>query len=455
VPEDLIAKQRELKLARDAHRAAVRELEDARAVAGQGLERAFVLLSEAEDAGLVEIPAASLPPTDVLGRLRSVATWRMSQTLPAATNTRGTELWDEISQLRERAGQLRDEVKSAKRLAGEVGGFGREIAEQSARLEPLGLVAHDSGDGSRCPICLSNLAEPVPTVVEMRRSLTRVAGQLQAVQAERPRLTEVIEQMEAELLTLGNQINERRRAYDSTAAQQQEFATAAESDNRRAHVVGRISLYLESIPSQTGTDFTQLERRVATTLDSVAAIEKWFEELDLEERLAAAINLIGRSMSNYASQLQMEWRDRPMRLDLKKLTVTADHPSDPVTMDRMGSAENWLACHLIAHLALHEYFVTAGRPVPRFLILDQPTQVYYPPERDAEGSLSGLKDEDQEAVRRIFAVLFDFVDKLSPQFQLIVTDHADLSDERFGASVIERWRGNAKLIPLDWPAKTT
>jgi hypothetical protein len=54
----------------------------------------------------------------------------------------------------------------------------------------------------------------------------------------------------------------------------------------------------------------------------------------------------------------------------------------------------------------------------------------HPPERDAEGSPSGLKDEDQEAVRRIFGVLFDFVDKLSPQFQLIVTDHADLSDER-------------------------
>lgn len=70
--------------------------------------------------------------------------------------------------------------------------------------------------------------------------------------------------MEAELLTLGSQINERRRAYDSTAAQQQEFASAAEADNRRAHVVGRISLYLESLPSQTETDFTQLERHVAT-----------------------------------------------------------------------------------------------------------------------------------------------------------------------------------------------
>lgn len=451
VPEDLLAKQRELKLAREAHRAAVRELEDARAVAGQGLERAFMLLSEAEDSGLLEHSTETLSPPAVLERLRSVATWRTSQSLPVAMNARAVELWDEISQLRERAGQLRDEVKAAKKLAGEVGGFGREIAEHGARLEPLGLAIHISGDGSICPICFSSLSEPVPTVVEMQRSLGRVASQLQAVQAERPRLTELIGQMEAELLTLGNQINERRRAYDSAATQQLEFATVADADNRRAHVVGRISLYLENIPSRAGTDFQRLERNVEATFGKVTALEKWFEELDLEERLAAAINLIGRSMSNYANQLQMEWRDRPMRLDVKKLTVTADHPSDPVTMDRMGSAENWLACHLIAHLALHEFFVTAGRPVPRFLMLDQPTQVYYPPERDADGSLSALNNEDQEAVRRIFNVLMNFAERLSPGLQIIVTDHADLGDERFKAAVVERWRGERKLIPPDWP----
>jgi Protein of unknown function (DUF3732) len=156
-------------------------------------------------------------------------------------------------------------------------------------------------------------------------------------------------------------------------------------------------------------------------------------------------------MSRYAEQLQMEWGRYPLRLDVKKLTVSADPPSGPVTMDRMGSAENWLACHLVAHLSLHEFFVAAGRPVPRFLILDQPTQVYYPPERDASGSLENLKDEDKEAVHRIFSVFLGFVASLSPRFQLIVTDHADLSDERFQNAVVERWRGDLKLIPLDWP----
>ncbi len=453
VPEDLLARQRELKIARDAHRNAFRALEDAKAVAGHGFERAFVLLAEAEDAGLLAQDTDTKTPQQALVRLRSVATWRMNE-LPAATNARAAELWNEIAQLRAQADQLNDELKAAKRLAGEVGGFGHEVAEHRARLVPLGLVSHDSTDGTQCPICLSNLAEPIPTVVEMRRSLDRVARQLQAVKTERPRLAEVIERMQSELTALGSQINEGRRAYESAAAQQLEFASAAEADNRRAHVVGRISLYLESLPSATGTDLVQLERNVTAAAERVAALEQWFEELDLGGRLDSAANLISRSMSRYANQLEMEWKDRPLRLDLKKLTVTADHPSDPVTMDRMGSAENWLACHLIAHLALHEYFVSANRPVPRFLMFDQPTQVYYPPEKDADGSLAGLDNEDQQAVQRIFQLLIEFVELLTPNFQIIVTDHADLSDERFQSTIVERWRGDTKLIPLDWPVNS-
>jgi hypothetical protein len=116
----------------------------------------------------------------------------------------------------------------------------------------------------------------------------------------------------------------------------------------------------------------------------------------------------------------------------------------------MGSAENWLACHLIAHLALHQHFTLGERPVPRFLFLDQPTQVYYPPEQDVDGSIEGLRDEDQIAVRRIFSLLFSFAEALAPQFQIIITDHADLKEAQFRDAVVQRWRGEEKLIPLAW-----
>jgi hypothetical protein len=416
VPEDLLAKQRDLKLAKDAHRAAVRARDEARSVVGEGLRRAYTLLSEAEDAGLLDPQTAPVQDAEIIGLLRSVATWRMNPNQPVVTDARGIALLEEIAHLRSRADQLRTEIMEARKLSGEISGFGNELHEQRARLTPLGLIHEDSNSehSNQCPICLSTISVPIPAVAEMQRSLNRLTSQLQAVQVERPRLADVIEKMELEQSRVRAEINEKRRAYESVAAQQLDFVNATEPDNRRAHVVGRISLYLESLPSEAGSDATELERRVAETLAKVQGLENWFDSLDLDERQASAINIIGRGMSGYAEQLQMEWGRNPLRLDVKKLTVSADAPSGPVTMDRMGSAENWLSCHLVAHLSLHEFFVSGGRPVPRFLILDQPTQVYYPPERDSNGSVDDLKDEDQKAVRRIFQVLLGFVTGLSP-----------------------------------------
>lgn len=120
-------------------------------------------------------------------------------------------------------------------------------------------------------------------------------------------------------------------------------------------------------------------------------------------------------------------------------------------MDRMGSGANWLGCHLIAHLALHRWFVQESRPVPRFLFLDQPTQVYFPAERpEGERSVDELEDEDRAAVVRMFRLISEVVETLAPNMQVIVTEHADLEEDWFQDKVVERWRGGQALVPEEW-----
>lgn len=91
--------------------------------------------------------------------------------------------------------------------------------------------------------------------------------------------------------------------------------------------------------------------------------------------------------------------------------------------------------------------------MPGFLFLDQPTQVYFPPDLDPElqGNVQGLEDDDRRKVARMFELIFAAVTELTPDFQVIVTDHADLLDTQyFQDAVIERWRGGNALIPVDW-----
>jgi hypothetical protein len=155
-------------------------------------------------------------------------------------------------------------------------------------------------------------------------------------------------------------------------------------------------------------------------------------------------------MSTYSSELDLEHKGNQLRLDIRNLTVIADTLDGPVPLYRMGSGENWVGYHVLAHLALHKWFRQKRRPVPSFLIFDQPSQAHYPPERDAEGSINALKDEDKTAVLQLFKLISTAALELAPGLQIIVMDHADLKDSWFETAVVERWRGGMKLIPSDW-----
>jgi Protein of unknown function (DUF3732) len=154
-------------------------------------------------------------------------------------------------------------------------------------------------------------------------------------------------------------------------------------------------------------------------------------------------------MTQWAHDLGLEHASQSIRLDLNRLTVVADTESGPVPLGRVGSAENWVGYHLVAHPALHRYFVKQARPVPRFLMLDQPTQAYYPSEREQESGRFEAED-DRQAVRRLFLLMRDVVSELAPHFEVIVTDHANLDEDWFQEAVGDNNFRGLKLIPESW-----
>ena len=219
---------------------------------------------------------------------------------------------------------------------------------------------------------------------------------------------------------------------------------------RRAHVVGRISLWLESY-NQTQEE-PELRRKLEELRNQISELEKEIDSEDEERRIESALRRLSDDMTRWANRLELEHSPNPVRLDLKKLTVVVDEMDDYITLEQMGSGKNWLGYSLATHLALHKHFVRHNRPVPHFLVLDQPTQVFYPEEKDEEflGSIDYLGLEDRTDVQRIFDLVFDVVKELAPGFQVIILDHADINDERFQKAVIERWRGGKALIPQSW-----
>jgi hypothetical protein len=156
-------------------------------------------------------------------------------------------------------------------------------------------------------------------------------------------------------------------------------------------------------------------------------------------------------MSRWAKDLRLEHSEYPLRLDLKKLTVVADEDSGPIPMERMGSGENWVGYHLIVHFALHRWFAQKRRPVPRFIFIDQPSQVYFPEDNDWQRQENGgTGGEDRQSVSRMYKLALNVVEELQGSFQVIITDHANINEDWFQQSIRERWREGAKLVPVEW-----
>ncbi|SHU63338.1 Protein of uncharacterised function (DUF3732) [Mycobacteroides abscessus subsp. abscessus] len=156
-------------------------------------------------------------------------------------------------------------------------------------------------------------------------------------------------------------------------------------------------------------------------------------------------------MRVWAAQLGLDHANES-RLDLQLLTVVADTGSQPITLARLGSTANRVGYHIVAHLALHQLFVEDNRPVPRFLMLDQPSQAYYESEH---GKKTELNDNDRAEVIRTFQLLRTVVSDLAPGFQIIVCEHANLDEDWFQTAVGENsWYSGTKLVPDDWPSNT-
>lgn len=177
---------------------------------------------------------------------------------------------------------------------------------------------------------------------------------------------------------------------------------------------------------------------------------------DSNERLTSILNNISAHVSRYIQEFNAEFSPYPARLNLAQPTIIFDRPERPVPMGRTGGGENHLAYHLSALLALHLFAAQNNRPIPRFLLIDQPTQVYFPSEqvyKDVDGSVQKAEaDADLNAVRRLFELLLKFTHEDVPGFQLIVTEHANLRYQSFQEALVElRWTKPPALVPEGWP----
>jgi hypothetical protein len=303
------------------------------------------------------------------------------------------------------------------------------------------------GPDPACPLCGSELAEPDPTVREMQETLEQLQRQLVGIDEARPARRAALSGLDDRGAILRDELRAVDAALRALAEGDNQVEVVA-GEERRAFTRGRISATLGTLTRTDDTALNRLRLEHEAATRTVAALEAELDDDEERMQLDSRLLTLSTDMTRWSQALALE-HGQGVRLDLNRLTVVTETAQGPAPLWRIGSAENWIGAHLVTHLALHRYFVGHDRPVPRLLMLDQPTQAYYPSEVEQQAGVP-LRDSDKEAVRRMFRLLHDIAEEVSPQLQIIVCDHANLPEDWFRDSVVHNWRNGEALIPESW-----
>ena len=467
--EDIgILKARQRLQAIDRKLAALkRELEKERFVSEQWKNNIFGHLVTAADYGLLDrdfFPDNDPDTLLAIGRnLLDAKTDRpiTTERQILASNADILRLEEEDDSIASEIARVKTRLEEVQRLKKGFTGYGSVARSKSERLHLSRWLSDQSVHNQKCPLCgeasHSNAASEIEKVSQALQEYEAEASKFQVIpstfEREEHRLKQELED------ALERRMNLQTR-YDRLIAADTQAKAAFYRNKEMYLFLGHFRSSFERFEKLVeGGD---LERQIDALQKEFNKLRSVVDESAIERRANAATDKIAQIMLSYLKHLDVEdkYRLSQPRIDIKELAIKVlGNEGDWHFLAEVGSASNWVAFHIAAMCAFQEFFAELpGASVPNFVIFDQPSQVYFPKVRLIEGGdqeeadFKKYKDDDLEAVKKIFATLSMSISKPNASWQFIVLDHAD-KDVYGGFNnvyEVDEWRNGRKLIPPEW-----
>lgn len=467
VTPELLAKRHELDELKRLHRKKKLELESIRHVSERFLSQMYAHLNRLKEFGLISAEVA----TDVDHyqgiKILRAALDRSSEIISAGTSAETISASsDELVELRQQEAEqaivlagLRQRFLEMTELRKNTVDYRNSLDSQKDRLAISTWLEQRMHDEHDCPVCGSSMGKQKERAGELIQHLAEIEASATQFQTLPASLDREYQRVRAEIT----------RVSEALAAVQfrlRQLRDSSELEQKRQYTELSMSRYVGRIE----TDLRVLESvgQDSALQDELNALDKQIKALEgavNPEAIKGRINRALQKVSSFAAQivpkLDVERPTDAVSLSIPDLTVKVQGVDREDFLWEIGSGSNWLSYHIAISVALQRYFAEQKEsPVPHFLVYDQPSQVYFPQhlvEREEESNDPEFKDEDVEAVSKVFRALSDAIDEDNRGLQFIVLDHAPPAVWNGIPNIhyVEEWRGNNRLIPLAWLANSS
>jgi len=457
----ILAIQHELAQLKKDLRKKRAEYENIKMVSERWLAELHAKVSEARELGLIEeVAPEDASREQMIEILAAVA--RFSGDEIKVTEQSVNEAIDEMRRLEneERSAsfelsELRGRLDEMSALRQSTVTYHGALHIQRDRLKVSDWMLNNFDKEHECPMCGSpsiQVDEKLEGLHNALKKIEKTAGEFKQVPAAFDREFERVggEMRGASERLRGIRIRISALRKTSEQAQKRRYDTL-----RTSRFIGGLEEALQMY-SRIGTD-SALWNEINDLREKVTALENRISESEIRERTKRALRRVESNAGRILPHLDTERPDDPVSLSINDLTIKIGGVSREDYLWEIGSGSNWLSYHIAVMLGLHQFFLSLRySPVPSFLVLDQPSQVYFPKtlsskeyEEEKEGT---LRDEDVAAVRKVFSALAGAVTASQGGFQVIVLDHApeNVWGKIANVHLVEEWREGKKLIPSSW-----
>lgn len=379
----------------------------------------------------------------------------------AFTNAKYNEAQTREETLQADADGLRRQVRGFERLAKRAVDLSDAVDLERSRVVNLGWLKAHLGAENECVVCGGSSNQLHEVVAQLEGEVNRVNGFASAL-FDNPIVDREIEETKNRLNKTMHDLHSARVAR--LRLQKLEFATK-DSLSRVFVLLGRIQALVAAFAIQNNSD--DLGERIARLVEELRELDEYFRRSGKAAREASVDSQLSRLIEHYADGFELDRRGT-ISLDKHELTLSfkQDSQAKKEYLWEVGSGANWMGYHIATFLALHEFLSGPGletSPVFGFLVIDQPSQVYFPSaasganaldsDGDSRKKLEIERDVDVGATKKIFEMLEQGMARASFQYQVIVLEHADESIwGHFQSTVpVANWKSEGDgLIPAAW-----
>ena len=164
-----------------------------------------------------------------------------------------------------------------------------------------------------------------------------------------------------------------------------------------------------------------METRIAQLTEELDNSNKMDRLQDAQQQVSLAANDILDGLPFAALYPQ-----RNVYLNTRDLSAGILTAQRRISMRDIGSDENYLSLHVAVSLGLQRYFKIHERPVPGFVIFDQLSRPFYPPDK-MPNVVTTNSDAERGELRKYFDAIFKEVEI-----------QKDLPDNRARACIFRR-----------------